>query len=41
MQTSGAEAGTVVVGGTAGNFTINLSGTAQAATQAIGITPKL
>ena len=38
-QTSGAESGTVVVGTSAGNFTVNLSGTAQAATQAIGITP--
>jgi hypothetical protein len=33
MQMSGAEAGTVVVGGRAGKFTINLSGTALAATR--------
>ena len=39
MQTSGAEAATVVVGTSAGNYTINLSGTAEAATQAIGLTP--
>ncbi|MGA7318061.1 MAG: choice-of-anchor D domain-containing protein, partial [Silvibacterium sp.] len=39
MQTSGAETGTVIAGSSAGNFTVNLSGTAQAATQAIGLTP--
>ena len=39
MQTSGAETGSVVVGSTAGNITIPLSGTAEAATQAIGFTP--
>ncbi len=39
MQTSGAETGSVVIGSTAGNITIPLSGTAEAATQAIGFTP--
>ena len=39
MQASGAETGSATVGSTSGNLTINLSGTAEAATQAIGITP--
>ncbi len=38
-QSSGAETGTVVVGASSGSLTIPLTGTAEAATQAIGITP--
>ena len=38
-QASGNESGSVVAGSTAGNLTIPLSGTAEAATQAIGISP--
>ena len=38
-QTSGTETGTLIVGTTAGNSIISLSGPAQAATQAVGLWP--
>jgi hypothetical protein len=38
-QTSGTETGTLTIGTTAANSTINLSGPAEAATQAVGLTP--